>query len=117
VRIDPDSPDPYSADIRRQFIEAGGLAIWAELQGMPERLVKAAGEVAAVAGDQGVDLIGMLAQEGFGSDTLDLTEGIIEKMGETLKIKDLFEEGTALPKSIIDSGIDVITELNPLAPK
>jgi hypothetical protein len=116
VRIDPTSPDPYTADVRRQFIEAGGLAIWAELQGMPERVVKAAGEVARVAGDQGVDLIGMLAKEGFGSDTLQLTEGMVETLGESLKIDDLFREGTAIPKTIIESGFDVIKELNPLAP-
>ena len=83
---------------------------------MPERVVKAAGEVARVAGDQGVDLIGMLAKEGFGSDTLELTEGMVESLGETLKIDDLFHEGTAIPKSIIESGIDVINELNPLKP-
>ena len=116
VRIDPTAPDPYTADARRQFIDAGGLAIWAELQGMPERVVKAAGEVARVAGDQGVNLIGMLAKEGFGSDTLELTEGMVESLGETLKIDDLFHEGTAIPKSIIESGIDVINELNPLKP-
>jgi hypothetical protein len=116
-RIDPSSPEPYTADLRRQFIEAGGLAIWAELQGMPDRVVKAAGEVAKVAGDQGVDLISMLADEGFGTESLQLTEGMVEKLGETLKIDDLFEEGTAIPKAIIDSGFDVINELNPLAPR
>ena len=117
ARLDPESADPYTADLRRQFIEAGGLAIWAELQGMSERAVQAAGEIAKVAGDQGVDLISMLAEEGLGVDTLILSEDMIEKMGESLKIEDLFNEGTAIPKSIIDSGFDVINDLNPLAPK
>ncbi|MGI9242023.1 MAG: hypothetical protein ACR2RV_14565, partial [Verrucomicrobiales bacterium] len=117
VNIDPTSPDPYTADVRRQFIEAGGLAIWAELQGMPDRVVEAAGEVARAAGSQGVDLIGMLAEEGFGSQTLELTEGMVESLGESLKIDDLFNEGTAIPKTIINSGIDVINELNPLVPR
>ena len=116
ARIDPNSPDPYTADVRRQFIEAGGLAIWAELQGMSERVVKAAGEVAKVAGDEGVDLIGALASEGFGTDSMLLTEDIIEKVGDSLNIEDLFEEGTAIPKKIIDSGFDVINDLNPLKP-
>ncbi len=116
VKIDPAAPDPYTADVRRQFIEAGGLAIWAELQGMPERVVKAAGEVARVAGDEGVDLIEMLAQEGFGSKSLELTEGMVENLGKSLDIDDLFEEGTAIPQTIINSGIDLIKELNPLVP-
>lgn len=117
AHIDPSSPDPYTADVRRQFIEAGGLAMWAELQGLSERVVKAAGEVAKVASDQGIDLISELTNEGFGTNTLLLTEEMVEKMGETLKIDDLFQEGTAIPRSILDSGIDVINELNPLAPK
>ena len=33
------------------------------------------------------------------------------------QIEDLFEEGTAIPRTIIDSGFDVIKELNPLAPR
>jgi len=117
VRIDPDSAEPYTADIRGQFIEAGGLAICAELQGMPEKVVKAAGEVAKVAGDQGIDLIEMLAKHGFGTDSPLLSEDIMEKLGDQLDIKDLFEEGTAIPKAIIDSGVDIINDLNPLAPR
>ena len=117
VKIDPGAKDPYTADIRTQFIDAGGLAIWAELQGMPDKVIKAAGEVAQVASDQGVDLIGMLAEEGFGTDVPLLSEGIMEKLGEQLDIEDLFEQGTAIPKSIIESGTDIINDLNPLAPR
>ena len=116
VDIDPSSKDPYTADIRRQVIDAGGLAIWAELQGMPEKVVQAAGEVAQVAGDQGVDLLEMLADEGISADSLVLSQEIVGILGEQLKIKDLFDEGTAIPKTILESGVDIINELNPLSP-
>ena len=117
VTIDPSSPDPYTADIRRQLIDAGGLAIWAELQGLPENMIKAAGTVAEVAESQGADIIDMLADEGFGTETLGLTTDLIEKLGNELEIPDLFEEGTIVPKNIIESGIDIFDELNPLSPK
>jgi len=117
ARIDPTSPDPYTADIRRQLIDAGGLAIWAELQGLPDNVIKAAGTVAEAAETQGEDIIKMLAEEGFGTETLGLSTDLIEKLSTELNIEDIFEDGTVVPMNIIEGGFDIINDLNPLAPK
>lgn len=116
AEIDPSSRDPYTADLRRQLINAGGLAMWAELQGMPDRVVEAAGKLAKTAAEHGADLGGLIAEQGFGSATLQISERLIEDAADHLGVDDPFRDEAALPKAIIDSGFDVIRSLLPLAP-
>jgi hypothetical protein len=61
-RIDPSAADPFTADIRNQFFNKGGLALWAELAGAGEKGLRAIGLLADRARDQGIDLMTVLTK-------------------------------------------------------
>jgi hypothetical protein len=61
-RINPEAPDPFTADIREQFLSRGGLAVWAELVGAGEKGVQAIGLLADSAREKGINLMTLLTE-------------------------------------------------------
>ncbi len=115
VRILPGAPDPYSADLREQFINAGGLAIWAELSGAAEVAVEALGVLADAAREQGIDVLTVLAdgsEENGGMFTLDNIRGAAGELGVTSSMEEVLEDvGGAvgeLPGTLLETGAGLL---------
>ncbi len=106
--VDPVSTDPYSADIRRQFVEAGGLAIWAELEGLSQQAIAVAEEVAKTASDQGVKLLDVFTGD---------RESMLFSEDGLLQLRKKGGGGLLdLPESFIKGGLDTLNGLNPFGP-
>lgn len=111
VAVDPLAAEPYAADLRAQFIEAGGLALWAELEGLSEKAIGVATDMAKEATDQGVNLLDIVT--GTNRDRVFSEEGL-EKMGDSNEGRPNKNGGLLdLPASIMKTGVETIDILNP----
>ena len=81
AQVMPNEPDPYTADLRKQLSDVGGLAILAELAGASKEVVAALEVLGKEAQDQGVELLAVLG-EGAGDGPLFSPSNIVRAAGE-----------------------------------
>lgn len=98
-RIDPDSLDPFTSDIRKQFVKYGGLALWAELVGVGNAGLKAIDLLAESALNKNLDLNSLIEfEEGMFND--DSLRALADKLG-VLEQMDKIIEGISINSSKI----------------
>ncbi len=117
--IRPGAPDPYSADLREQFFDAGGMAIWGQLVGLSKTGVKALEILAGAAHAKGVDVVMVLAEGGTGVGMFS-PENLLRAAGElgvTSTVESLLKgvaEGVGeLPSTLLEAGAGLIDGLLP----
>ena len=102
-RIDPDSLDPFTSDIRKQFVKYGGLALWAELVGVGDAGLKAIDLLAESALNNNLDLNSLIEfEEGMFND--DSLRALADKLGVSEKM-DKIIEGISINSSKIPGGL------------
>lgn len=109
VKIDPSAAEPFTADLRRQLLDAGGLAILAELEGLSEQAIEKARVVAEAAIESGTDLADVMSEHGIDSIDRLLSEDGIDALGGMLQETGVLE----LPKGLFDQGMKTLNGLNP----
>ncbi|MEM9479565.1 MAG: hypothetical protein AAGA58_07935 [Verrucomicrobiota bacterium] len=109
VTVDPTAAEPFTADLRRQLIDAGGLAILAEIEGLSEEAIEKAKVVAEAAVESGTDLAEVMAENGFDSVESLLSEEGLSRLGGLLEESGLLE----LPKGLLNEGMRTLDGLNP----
>lgn len=117
--IDPSAAEPYTADLRAQFFEFGGMAIWAELVGVSEQGLAALNLLTEAAKEKGVDAMAVLA-DGAGEGGLFAPDNLMRAAGELgvtagmeKVMQDVIEGVGELPGSLIDAGSDLLKGLIP----
>lgn len=117
--IDPSSAEPYTADLRAQFFEFGGTAIWAELVGVSEQGLAALNLLTEAAKESGVDAMAVLA-DGAGEGGLFAPDNLMRAAGELgvtagmeKVMQDVIEGVGELPSTLIDAGSDLLKGLIP----
>ena len=102
-RIDPDSLDPFTSDIRKQFVKYGGLALWAELVGVGNAGLKAIDLLAESALNKNLDLNSLIEfEEGMFND--DSLRALADKLGVSEQM-DKIIEGISINSSKIPGGL------------
>jgi hypothetical protein len=106
VAVDPLAMEPYAADLRAQFVQAGGLALWAELEGMSAQAIGAALEISKQATENGVNLLEVVT-----GNQLDQVFGVPKEENEEGEPK----KGGLLdiPGSVMKTGVDAMELFSP----
>jgi hypothetical protein len=120
-RINPEAADPFTADIRGQFLSKGGLALWAELAGAGERGVQAIGLLVDRAREKGVDLMTLLTNDGeesegglIGNENLMRVARKLDVESATGKILGGIVEGVSeIPGTLLRTGSEILDGLIP----
>lgn len=120
-RINPEAPDPFTADIREQFLSRGGLALWAELAGAGERGLQAIGLLVNRARGKGVDLMTLLANDGeegegglLGNENLMRVARELDVESAMRKILGGLVEGVSeIPGTLLRTGTEILDGLIP----
>ena len=109
VAVDPLAMEPYAADLRAQFVQAGGLALWAELEGMSEKAIGAALEISKQATENGVNLLEVVT-----GNQLDQVFGGLDNK-ENTEVEGEPKKGGLLdlPGSVMKSGVEAMEMLSP----
>ena len=119
--IDEDSTDPYTADLRRQFFNFGGVGLWGDIIGVGEKSLQAVKLLSEAAKDKGLNVLDVLTSD----ESLDSREifGIsnINRAAEQLGVgiqtdeilKDLVEETLELPSRLLKGGQGLLEALLP----
>ena len=119
--IDEDSTDPYTADLRRQFFNFGGVDLWGDIIGVGKKSLKAVKLLSEAAKDKGLNLLDVLTSD----ESLDSREifGIsnIKRAAEQLGVgiqtdeilKDLVEKSLELPSRLLKGGKGLLEALLP----
>ncbi len=119
ARIVPGAPDPYTADLREQMFEAGGMALWGELVGLSKGGVEALKILADAAKTKGVDVAVVLA-EGRGEQPMFSPENLMRAAGELgvtaamdSLLKGLADSVGELPGTLMQTGASLFNGLLP----
>ena len=113
-RIDPDSLDPFTSDIRRQFVKYGGLALWAELVGVGDAGLKAIDLLAESALNKNLDLNSLIEfEEGMFND--DSLRTLADKLGVSEKMDKIIEgisiNSSKIPSKLFEESKSLLDEL------
>lgn len=119
ARIVPGAPDPYSSDLREQFFEAGGMAIWGQLAGLTTKGVEALKILTDAAKTKGVNVATVLASGEEGEDMFS-PENLLRAAGELgvtapmeSLMKGLIDGVGELPSTLFDTGSNLLNGLLP----
>ena len=110
-QVDTDSPDPFTSDIRKQIINSGGLALWAELNGLSKVGLEALDLIVKTSKEKGIDINNLLSSERYSLDSESLKKiatklEITEQMN--LILDQLTDDVFNLPNKIIRDGSSLL---------
>ena len=113
-RVNPNSIDPFSSDIRQQFVRLGGLALWGELVGVREVGLEAFDLLTESALNKNLDLNSLIKfEEGMFSDDslMKLADelGVSEKMGKI--IEGVSDNSLIIPDRIFKGSRSLLDDL------
>ena len=119
--IDEKSTDPYTADLRRQFFNFGGVGLWGDIIGVGEKSLQAVKLLSEAAKDKGLNVLDVLtsdekldSREIFGMPNI---KRAAEQLGIGIQIddilKDLVEESLELPSRLLKGGQGLLETLLP----
>ena len=113
-RIDPDSLDPFTSDIRKQFVKYGGLALWAELVGVGDVGLKAIDLLAESALNKNLDLNSLIEfEEGMFND--DSLRALADKLGVSEQMDKIIEgisiNSSKIPGELFEQSKGLLDEL------
>ena len=110
-QVDTDSPDPFTSDIRKQIINSGGLALWAELNGLSKVGLEALDLIVKTSKEKGIDINNLLSSERYSLDSESL-KNIATKLEITeqmnLILDQLTDDVFNLPNKIIRDGSSLL---------
>ena len=110
-QVDTDSPDPFTSDIRKQIINSGGLALWAELNGLSKVGLEALDLIVKTSKEKGIDINNLLSSERYSLDSESL-KNIATKLEITeqmnLILDQLTDDVFKLPNKIIRDGSSLL---------
>ena len=110
-QVDTDSPDPFTSDIRKQIINSGGLALWAELNGLSKVGLEALDLIVKTSKEKGIDINNLLSTERYPIDSESL-KNIASKLEITeqmnLILDQLTEDVFNLPNKILSDGSSLL---------
>ncbi len=110
-KVDGHSPDPFTSDIRKQIINSGGLALWAELYGLSKVGLDALDLIFKTSKEKGIDINNLLSSERYSLDSESL-KNIASKLGITeqmnLVLDQLTDDVFKLPNGIIRDGSSLL---------
>lgn len=110
-QVDTDSPDPFTSDIRKQIINSGGLALWAELNGLSKVGLEALDLIVKTSKEKGIDINNLLSTERYPIDSESL-KNIASKLEITeqmnLILDQLTEDVFNLPNKIFSDGSSLL---------
>ena len=110
-QVDTDSPDPFTSDIRKQIINSGGLALWAELNGLSKVGFEALDLIVKTSKEKGIDINNLLSTERYPLDSESL-KNIASKLEITeqmnLILDQLTEDVFNLPNKIFRDGSSLL---------
>ena len=110
-QVDTDSPDPFTSDIRKQIINSGGLALWAELNGLSKVGLEALDLIVKTSKEKGIDINNLLSTERYPIDSESL-KNIASKLEITeqmnLILDQLTEDVFNLPNKIFRDGSSLL---------
>ena len=110
-QVDTDSPDPFTSDIRKQIINSGGLALWAELNGLSKVGLEALDLIVKTSKGKGIDINNLLSSERYSLDSESL-KNIATKLEITeqmnLILDQLTDDVFNLPNKIIRDGSSLL---------
>ena len=110
-QVDTDSPDPFTSDIRKQIINSGGLALWAELNGLSKVGLEALDLIVKTSKEKGIDINNLLSTEPYPIDSESL-KNIASKLEITeqmnLILDQLTEDVFNLPNKIFSDGSSLL---------
>lgn len=110
-QVDTDSPDPFTSDIRKQIINSGGLALWAELNGLSKVGLEALDLIVKTSKEKGIDINNLLSTERYPLDSESL-KNIASKLEITeqmnLILDQLTEDVFNLPNKIFRDGSSLL---------
>ncbi len=110
-QVDTDSPDPFTSDIRKQIINSGGLALWAELNGLSKVGLEALDLIVKTSKEKGIDINNLLSRERYSLDSESL-KNIATKLEITeqmnLILDQLTDDVFNLPNKIIRDGSSLL---------
>ena len=110
-QVDTDSPDPFTSEIRKQIINSGGLALWAELNGLSKVGLEALDLIVKTSKEKGIDINNLLSTERYPIDSESL-KNIASKLEITeqmnLILDQLTEDVFNLPNKIFSDGSSLL---------
>ena len=110
-QVDTDRPDPFTSDIRKQIINSGGLALWAELNGLSKVGLEALDLIVKTSKEKGIDINNLLSTERYPIDSESL-KNIASKLEITeqmnLILDHLTEDVFNLPNKILSDGSSLL---------
>ena len=110
-QVDTDSPDPFTSDIRKQIINSGGLALWAELNGLSKVGLEALDLIVKTSKGKGIDINNLLSSERYSLDS-ESFKNIATKLEITeqmnLILDQLTDDVFNLPNKIIRDGSSLL---------
>ena len=120
AKIDENSSDPYTADLRGQFFEFGGAGLWGDLVGVSQKALEAVKLLSETAKDRGVDILDILIVDDANSGAIFSSANIkraAQELGVTTEIdgilKDLVEDAFELPSQLLKEGRGLLETLLP----
>ena len=120
AKIDENSSDPYTADLRGQFFEFGGAGLWGDLVGVSQKALEAVKLLSETAKDRGVDILDILIVDDANSGGIFSSANIkraAQELGVTTEIdgilKDLVEDDFELPSQLLKEGRGLLETLLP----
>ena len=120
ARVEGDSADPYTADLRRQFFKFGGAGLWADFMGVSQKALEAVKLLTDTAKDKGDNIFDILMTDDVPSSGIFGMKNIkraAQELGIELEVdeilKGIVDEGIELPSQLLKGGQELLETLLP----